>query len=279
MERVPRIRARRLVEEQDRIRGAEARDQDAPNRLPVEVLANQMRLYGMHGTFREGSSRVALQQVRDRVGRLYREPEQQDLSGLATVHQLGERFKCSKDPIYTYMSEHRIKAVRKVNRAFYYRLADFDGFKVDTTTQPKGITLPDGRHFRSINDVARSMGRGLGFIHNRLKILNLPPTPANVWLVMHEKPTRKPKHHDVIEWCETNGIRFDAAKQRCRWHGISLSIASCQALYAKDYVRRADSAKETQPDQPIQPGHAVGGSHGAMECHEWREAHHYAGGA
>jgi hypothetical protein len=288
----PQINSRRHLDEQERFKVVPASDQDAPGRIPVEVLEMQMRQFGMHARFHpDGSSMAAINEVRRKVGVSFTEGHRKRVDadeklktcvstkGLVDITELKRIHSCSSEPIYNYIRAKGIKAVCKSDRRVYYRPDDFAGLKLQRG-HPNLIHLSDGRVFKSIAMLSRALGKSDNFVHGRLKRLKLPPTNENIERVIGMKRLKETKHSAIRRWCEIHDVAFANVWQRAKYHRVPLTLERCEEWYGGGQrAYRKTHAKETQPDQPSQPGHAVGGSHRAMECHEWREAHHYAGGA
>jgi hypothetical protein len=242
----PRIRSRCLIEEQERAYVVPASDQDAPGRMPVEVLESQMRLFGMHGAFNKyGSSMQAIREVKARVGDWWAESDQPRTDDLVTANQVAKQIGCSAFKVYTFILEHNLKPARIRARCRYFRPADFEALSL-AHTQPIGITLPDGRTFRSLSEVSREHGRNDGYVGERLKAYGLAPTSENVWRVLNEMPKRRTKLQAAREWCQAHNIDFKLVRYRFRRHAWELCVRVCERVYSDPEMRQADAIQRKE---------------------------------
>jgi len=189
------IRSRRLLDEQDRFKVVPASDQDAPGRIPVEVLRSQMSLFGMHCRINNyGYPRVAVMQLRAKGISLSRKavplkecvkptpkppkPKPKSIAerlaeaearGMTTIGAMAREMKVSQTTLWRFVGRARISPMMIGSHAMYWR-DDLSKY----SREPKHgvrVLLPDGRSFASLHACAIAHGIHLSTLLYRLRSL------------------------------------------------------------------------------------------------------------
>ena len=215
MERQPRIRSRRLLDEQDRTARQPMSDQDAPGRIPVAVLANQMAQFGMHSKFDGNGMNVnVLRDLRERgitiehrkftpqqkaVAKVQHKPKKEAdeikrlrQEGWASVEDVAPLYGVSAATMRQFVNHRNIRNVR-VGRRLFYPLEHLATYK-RTYSNSTRIVMPDGREFRSFSECAQAHGMSRTTLRERCVALGVAQDGGGIVkaLAWNPKPGKRP---------------------------------------------------------------------------------------
>jgi hypothetical protein len=207
----PRIRSRRLLDEQDRTARQPMSDQDAPGRIPVEVLEMQMAQFGMHARFNvEGLNVNVLKDLKRRgidlrppkeprpripaaptvkLPRVSERIEQMRRQGWVRPADMAALLGAKQITLEQFARNGKLKSIAVGNRILY-RAEELAMYRRGHGTSRR-IVLPDGQEFESIKACAVAHGIDCGTLKSRLHKMGLKSDGPGIAAALALKTARK----------------------------------------------------------------------------------------